>query len=51
MADESRLTSEADRYRSRGRQVEVLRADLSDRADVARVAERLEDPRGRSTCS
>ncbi len=41
--DEDRLESEADRYRSGGRQVEVLRADLSDRADVTRVAERLED--------
>ena len=42
--DEARLESEAARYRGQGRQVEVLRADLSDRADVTRVAERLEDP-------
>jgi short-subunit dehydrogenase len=41
--DEARLESEAARYRAGGRQVEVLRADLSDRADVTRVAERLED--------
>ena len=41
--DEARLESEAERYRRAGRQVEVLRADLADRADVARVAERLED--------
>jgi hypothetical protein len=42
--DRSRLDSEAERHRALGRRVEVLRADLSDRADVARVAERLEDP-------
>lgn len=41
--DEARLRSEAAGYRAAGRQVEVLRADLSDRADVARVAARLED--------
>lgn len=41
--DEARLGTEAERYRARGRGVEVLRADLSDRTDVARVAERLED--------
>jgi short-subunit dehydrogenase len=44
--DEARLDSEAAGYRGQGRSVEVLRADLSDRADVSRVAERLED-RGR----
>jgi short-subunit dehydrogenase len=42
--DESRLGTEAERYRALGRRVEVLRADLSDRADVTSVAERLEDP-------
>lgn len=41
--DEERLGTEADRYRAAGRRAEVLRADLTDRADVARVAERLED--------
>ena len=41
--DDARLASEAERHRALGRRVEVLRADLSDRADVTRVAERLED--------
>jgi short-subunit dehydrogenase len=41
--DEGRLGTEAERYRAAGRRVEVLQADLADRADVARVAERLED--------
>jgi short-subunit dehydrogenase len=41
--DEGRLAAAADQHRAAGRQVEVLRADLSDRADVTRVAERLED--------
>jgi short-subunit dehydrogenase len=41
--DAARLESEAERYRAQGRQVEVLRADLVDRADVARVAARLEE--------
>ena len=41
--DQARLESEAAGYRAAGRQVEVLRADLADRADVARVAARLED--------
>lgn len=42
--DEVRLDSMANELRRLGRQVEVLPADLSDRADVDRVAERLEDP-------
>lgn len=41
--DEDRLESMARELRARGRQVEVLRADLADRADVARVAARIED--------
>ena len=41
--DVARLEAEAERYRAAGRRVEVLRADLSDRADVTRVAARLED--------
>ncbi|MGT2424649.1 SDR family NAD(P)-dependent oxidoreductase [Amnibacterium kyonggiense] len=41
--DEDRLETEAARYRAAGRAVEVLRADLADRADVDRVAARLED--------
>lgn len=41
--DEARLESEAAVYRTAGRRVEVLRADLADRGDVARVAARLED--------
>ena len=41
--DEQRLEAEAAGYRSQGRRVEVLRADLSDRADVDEVAARLED--------
>ena len=41
--DEQRLEHEASTYRAAGRRVEVLRADLSDRADVDRVAARLED--------
>lgn len=42
--DAERLESEAAHYRSLGRRVEVLVADLAHRADVQRVAERLEDP-------
>jgi short-subunit dehydrogenase len=38
-----RLESMATELRATGRSVEVLPADLSDRADVSRVAERLED--------
>lgn len=41
--DEQRLAAAATTYRAEGRQVEVLRADLADRADVDRVAARLED--------
>ncbi|WP_375389441.1 SDR family NAD(P)-dependent oxidoreductase [uncultured Amnibacterium sp.] len=41
--DEQRLENEAAAYRAQGRQVQVLRADLADRADVDRVAARLED--------
>jgi short-subunit dehydrogenase len=41
--DVPRLDAEAERYRAQGRRVEVLRADLSDRGDVDRVAARLED--------
>jgi hypothetical protein len=40
---EDRLNSMASELRALGRAVEVLPADLSDRADVARVAARLED--------
>ncbi|KJC65082.1 SDR family NAD(P)-dependent oxidoreductase [Agreia bicolorata] len=39
-----RLEEMADEIRALGRSVEILPADLADRADVARVAERLEDP-------
>lgn len=42
--DEARLSAEAARYRAGGRRVEVLVADLADRADVDRVADRLRDP-------
>lgn len=42
--DESRLAAEAARYRAGGRRVETLSADLSVRADVQRVADRLADP-------
>jgi short-subunit dehydrogenase len=42
--DEGRLHREAEGYRASGRQVEVLVADLADRADVRRVAARIEDP-------
>jgi uncharacterized protein len=42
--DRERLDAEAERYRAQGRDVEVLRADLSDRGDVDLVAARLEDP-------
>ncbi|MFD1721490.1 SDR family NAD(P)-dependent oxidoreductase [Amnibacterium endophyticum] len=41
--DEERLEAEARAHRAAGRRVEVLRADLADRADVDRVAARLED--------
>ncbi|RIX31198.1 SDR family NAD(P)-dependent oxidoreductase [Amnibacterium setariae] len=41
--DEDRLEEEAARYRAAGRGAEVLRADLTDRGDVDRVAARLED--------
>lgn len=41
--DRDRLDAEAERYRAAGRTVEVLRADLVDREDVQRVADRLED--------
>jgi short-subunit dehydrogenase len=41
--DAERLEGEAERYRAAGRRVEVLVADLADRADVQRVAARLED--------
>lgn len=41
--DTDRLEAEAERYRTQGRRVEVLVADLADRADVDRVAARLED--------
>jgi short-subunit dehydrogenase len=39
-----RLEEMAEEIRALGRSVEILPADLADRADVARVAERLEDP-------
>ncbi|CAD6005028.1 SDR family oxidoreductase [Agreia sp. COWG] len=39
-----RLESMAAEIRALGRSVEILQADLADRADVTRVAERLEDP-------
>jgi short-subunit dehydrogenase len=39
-----RLEEMAEELRALGRSVEILPADLADRADVARVAERLEDP-------
>ncbi|KQR20437.1 short-chain dehydrogenase [Agreia sp. Leaf335] len=39
-----RLEEMADEIRALGRSVEIFPADLADRADVARVAERLEDP-------
>ncbi|MFJ4843768.1 SDR family NAD(P)-dependent oxidoreductase [Streptomyces sp. NPDC088733] len=42
--DRERLARTAAELESRGRAVEVLRADLSDRADVQRVAARLADP-------
>ena len=41
--DVERLDRDAAALRAQGRAVEVLRADLSDRADVGRVAARLED--------
>ncbi|GAB3402221.1 SDR family NAD(P)-dependent oxidoreductase [Schumannella luteola] len=41
--DATRLEEMADELRALGRQVEVLPADLSNRADVDRVAARLED--------
>jgi hypothetical protein len=41
--DEARLEDAAQRCREQGRRVEVLRADLTDRGDVDRVAARLED--------
>lgn len=41
--DQGRLEEEAAAHRRLGRAVEVLRADLADRADVDRVAARLED--------
>ncbi|MBN9605425.1 MAG: SDR family oxidoreductase [Actinomycetales bacterium] len=42
--DVSRLEEMAAELRARGREVEVLPADLAQRADVDRVAARLEDP-------
>jgi uncharacterized protein len=42
--DRDRLEREAAAYRAAGRRVEVLAADLAVRADVDRVAARLEDP-------
>lgn len=42
--DLSRLDATAAELRGLGRRVEVLSADLGDRADVDRVAARLEDP-------
>ncbi|MET0304428.1 MAG: SDR family NAD(P)-dependent oxidoreductase [Microbacteriaceae bacterium] len=41
--DEARLAEMAVELRGLGREVELLPADLSDRADVARVVTRLED--------
>ncbi len=41
--DVERLERDAAALRAQGRRAEVLRADLSDRADVDRVAARLED--------
>lgn len=41
--DRARLEQMAQELRGMGREVEVLPADLADRADVARVVERLED--------
>lgn len=41
---EGRLAEMATEIRAMGRSVEILPADLADRADVARVAARLEDP-------
>ncbi len=42
--DAARLEATADEVSAAGRVAEVLRADLADRADVERVAARLEDP-------
>src|SRR5437899_8103029 len=42
--DRERLETAAEAYRAQGRAVEVLPADLGVRADVERVAARLEDP-------
>src|SRR5206468_759815 len=42
--DRERLETAAEAYRAQGRAVEVLPADLAVRADVDRVAARLEDP-------
>jgi uncharacterized protein len=41
--DTERLEAMAAELRATGRSVEIITADLADRADVARVAERLED--------
>lgn len=41
--DAARLEETAERLRAGGTRVEVLRADLADRADVQRVADRLGD--------
>ncbi|SKC52020.1 SDR family NAD(P)-dependent oxidoreductase [Plantibacter cousiniae (nom. nud.)] len=41
--DSGRLEEAAQRLRATGRTVEVISADLSDRADVAKLAERIED--------
>lgn len=41
--DEQRLEQLAQRWRAAGREVEVLAADLSDRAGMARVEQRLAD--------
>jgi short-subunit dehydrogenase len=41
--DAQRLEASAERLRATGRTVEVISADLSDRADVARLAARIED--------
>lgn len=42
--DAGRLERTAEELRATGRTVEVIAADLSDRADVARLAARIEDP-------
>ncbi|MGK9146469.1 SDR family NAD(P)-dependent oxidoreductase [Plantibacter flavus] len=42
--DADRLERSAEQLRATGRTVEVIAADLSDRADVAKLAARIEDP-------